>query len=74
MITKQDLESVGFTPWFDKTERIWSWDSDRVMYDITQQTLYDADEVRGKHIKLGRIVDIEVLKDTVWNYFKIEIE
>ena len=71
MITKQELIDSEFMSWDD---RFWSYDGDRVLYDINQQILYDGDEVYGKHIKLGRIVDMDVLKDTVWNYFKIEIE
>lgn len=71
MITKQELIDSEFMSCDD---RFWSYDGDRVLYDINQQILYDGDEVYGKHIKLGRIVDMDVLKDTVWNYFKIEIE
>lgn len=71
MITKQELIDLEFHTWDD---RYWSYDRDRVLYDINQQILYDGDEVSGKHIKLGRIVDINILKDTIWNYFKIEIE
>lgn len=71
MITKQELIDLEFHTWDD---RYWSYDGDRVLYDINQQILYDGDEVYGKHIKLGRIVDINILKDTIWNYFKIEIE
>ena len=74
MITKQQLIDNGFKPWFDNTERIWSWDFDMVMYDIKQQTLYDSDEVYGKHVKLARVDDIETLKDLIWNYFKIDID
>ena len=74
MITKEQLAECGFRPWHDESERIWSWDFDRVMYDIKQQTLYDSDEVYGKHRKLTRVDDIERLKDLVWFYFKIDLE
>jgi hypothetical protein len=74
MITKEQLLNNGFNPWFDSSERIWSWDFDRIMYNIKEQTLYDSDEVYGKHIKLAVVKDIEQLKDLIWNYFKINIE
>ena len=74
MITKEILLENGFNPWFDKSERIWSWDFDRVMFDIKEQTLYDGDEVYGKHIKLVRVDNIEKLKDLIWDYFKIDID
>jgi len=74
MITKEQLAECGFRPWFDSSERVWSWDGDRVMYNIKEQTLYDSDEVYGKHVKLAKVDDIEKLKDLIWNYFKIEIE
>ena len=74
MITKEQLLDNGFNPWFDSSERIWSWDFDRIMYNIKEQTLYDSDEVYGKHIKLAVVKDIEQLKDLIWNYFKINIE
>ena len=74
MITKEQLLDNGFNPWFDSSEKIWSWDFDRIMYNIKEQTLYDSDEVYGKHIKLAVVKDIEQLKDLIWNYFKINIE
>jgi hypothetical protein len=74
MITKEQLLNNGFNPWFDSSERIWSWDFDRIMYNIKEQTLYDSDEVYGRHIKLAVVKDIEQLKDLIWNYFKINIE
>jgi hypothetical protein len=74
MITKEELRDCGFEPWFDESERIWSWDFDRIMYNIKEQTLYDSDEVYGKHIKLAKVDDIEKLKDLIWNYFKIDID
>ena len=74
MITKEQLLANGFNPWFDKTETLWSWDGDRIMYNIKQQTLYDSDEVYGKHIKLAIVKDIEQLKNLIWDYFKIDIE
>lgn len=74
MITKEQLLESGFEPWFDNSEILWSWDGDRVMYNVRQQTLYDSDEVYGKHVKLAKVDDIEKLKDLIWNYFKIEIE
>lgn len=73
MITKEQLRDNGFKPWFDESERIWSFDFDRVMYNIKEQTLYDFDEVYGKHVKLARIDDIEQLKDLIWAYFKIDV-
>jgi len=74
MITKEQLAECGFRPWHDESERMWSWDFDRVMYDVKQQTLYDSDEVNGKHKKLTRVIDIQRLKDLIWFYFKIDIE
>ena len=74
MITKEQLLESGFHAWFDSSERLWSWDGDRIMYNIKEQTLYDSDEVYGKHVKLAKVDDIEKLKDLIWNYFKIEIE
>ena len=38
MITKEQLAECGFRPWYDESESIWSWDFDRVMYDIKQQS------------------------------------
>ena len=74
MITKDQLQESGFEPWFDSSERLWSWDGDRIMYNIKEQTLYDSDEVYGKHVKLAKVSDIEKLKDLIWDYFKIDIE
>ena len=74
MITKEQLLANGFQAWFDKTETLWSWDGDRIMYNIKQQTLYDSDEVYGNHIKLAVVKDIEKLKNLIWDYFKIDIE
>jgi len=74
MITKEQLIDNGFEPWYDNSERIWSWDFDRIMYNIKEQTLYDSDEVYGKHVKLTRVDDIGKLKDLIWNYFKIDID
>lgn len=74
MITKEQLSDNSFEPWFDESERIWTWDFDRIMYNIKEQTLYDFDEVYGKHVKLAKVDDIEKLKDLIWNYFKIDID
>lgn len=74
MITKEQLLDNGFQTWFDSSERLWSWDGDRIMYNIKEQTLYDSDEVYGKHVKLAKVSDIEKLKDLIWDYFKIDIE
>lgn len=35
MITKEQLRDNGFEPWYDNSERIWSWDFDRIMYSKT---------------------------------------
>lgn len=74
MITKEQLLENGFKPWFDSSERVWSWDFDRIMYNMKEQTLYDSDEVYGKHVRLAKVNDIEKLKDLIWNYFKIDID
>ena len=73
MITKEQLIDIGFFCWFDKAERKWSWDGDRVLYDVKEQTLYDGDEVYGNHIKLCVIKDIDELIEQIWFYFKIDI-
>ena len=73
-ITKEELKAIGFKPWFDKSEREWSFDGDRVMYDVVEQALYDSDEVHGNHIKLCVIKNVEDLKEMVYSYFGMEIE
>jgi len=73
MITKEELRQAGFTPWFDKSERRWSFDGDRIMYDFVEQSLYDSDEVYGNHVKLCVIREIEDLKEMVYSYFKVEV-
>lgn len=73
-ITKDQLTGIGFSPWHDKTEKIWSFDGDRIMYDIKEQALYDADEVHGNHEKLCVVKDIDELKELVYSYFKVDVD
>lgn len=72
-ISKDELKSIGFEPWFDKSERIWSFDGDRVMFNLPEQALYDADEVLGNHVKLCVIKNIEDLGEMIYSYFGIDI-
>jgi hypothetical protein len=74
MITKEELEENGFFVWFDKTGNEWSYDGDYVMYNIKQQTLYQSDEIKGNHIKLCVVKDINKLKELIWFYFKIDVD
>jgi hypothetical protein len=74
MITKEQLRQAGFEPWFDKSETLWTFDMDRILYNIKEQTLYDADEVYGDHEKLCRVQDIEELRELVYSYFQVEIQ
>ena len=73
MITKEELKENGFFVWFDKTENEWSYDGDYVMYNVKQQTLYQSDEIKGNHIKLCVVKDINKLKELIWFYFKIDV-
>lgn len=72
-MTKDQLRDLGFTPWFDKYETIWTFDGDRIMYHIKEQALYDADEVYGNHIKLCVVKEPEELKELVYSYFHVEL-
>jgi hypothetical protein len=74
MITKEQLAECGFRPYFDESERIWTWDFDRIMYNVKEQTLYDFDEVYGNHRKLAKVDEILRLKDLVWFYFKVDLQ
>lgn len=74
MITKEQLAESGFRPYFDESERIWTWDFDRIMYNVKEQTLYDSDEVYGNHRKLAKVDEILRLKDLVWFYFKVDLQ
>lgn len=73
-ITKEQLVELGFSPWFDRFEIIWSFDGDRIMYNIKEQALYDADEVSGNHVKLSVVNDPEELRELVYSYFNVELE
>lgn len=73
-ITKEELRIIGFEPWFDVSERTWSLDGDRIMYDITEQALYDSDEVKGNHIKLCVIKNVDDLKEMIYSYFGVDTE
>ena len=72
-MTKDELRAMGFTPWYDKSERDWTLDGDRVMYDFVEQALYDADEVRGNHVKLCVVKDSGELEDLIYSCFSIDI-
>lgn len=72
-MTKEQLRQLGFTPWFDKFENIWSFDGDRIMYNLKEQALYDADEVNGNHEKLCVVKDPEALRELVYSYFQVEL-
>ena len=74
MITKEQLAECGFRPWHDESERVWSWDFDRIMYNVKEQTLYDFDEVYDNHRKLAKVDEILRLKDLVWFYFKVDLQ
>lgn len=74
MITKEQLAECGFRPWHDESEKVWSWDFDRIMYNVKEQTLYDFDEVYGNHRKLAKVDEILRLKDLIWFYFKVDLQ
>lgn len=71
MISEKELNDNGFIGYGNG---LWTWDNDRILYDIKTQTLFDGDEVYGKHIKLARVNNIDELSHLIWVYFKIDIE
>ena len=72
MITKDELESVGF--FSDNGYEFYDSNGPDSMYDIREQTLYEHCEVHGVLEKLAVITKLEDLIELYYAIFKENLE
>lgn len=71
MITKEELESIGFYNNYNKVS--FYFNNENFLFSISDNTLYIVDEINGADEPIGKFYNIEDLKQTLYSIYSMDM-